>query len=291
MLTPEGDPRVAVAMITWNRCEQVLATLTRLSQLPERPRIVVVDNGSTDGTRQAVSTSFPDVELIRAPKNLGAAGRNLAIERLEAPFIAFCDDDTWWEPHSLSRAADLLEQHPRLALVNARVLIEPGGREDPTCAEMQHSPLPALPGLPGPALLGFLAGASMIRRTAFLEAGGYPTTLWLGGEEDWIAVELASRGWQLCYVPALCVHHQPCSNRQVRRRQWHLVRNALWFAWLRRPLPSALRRTAAMALTEPWDTATAKGFAAAVLGLWRVAPRRRIVPRNVEEGLRLLEKE
>jgi hypothetical protein len=45
-----GDPRLAVVMITHNRRAEVLRSLAHLSELPERPRIVVVDNGSTDGT-------------------------------------------------------------------------------------------------------------------------------------------------------------------------------------------------------------------------------------------------
>lgn len=284
-----GDPRVAVAMITWNRREQVLRTLQRLIELPERPPIVLVDNGSTDGTRAAVAERFPQVDVVRSDENLGAAGRNVAVRCLERPYVAFCDDDTWWEPGSLSRAADLFETHHRLALVTARVLIEPGGRVDPTCRRMQRSPLARVAGMPGPALLGFLGGASVVRRSAFLEAGGYPAAIWLGGEEDWLAAELASRGWRLCYVSELCVHHEPCLQRNEPRRRWHLVRNALWFAWLRRPLGSALRRTAAIARTEPWDAVTLKGFAAAVAGLAPLLPQRKVVPRNVERGLRLLE--
>lgn len=212
-----GDRRVAAAMITWNRRERVLRTLGELVRLPEQPRIVVVDNASTDGTKEAVAERFPSVEVICAARNLGAAGRNLAAQRLEEPYIAFCDDDTWWEPNSLRRAADLLDDHPRLALVNARVVIEPDGCDDPACRSMAQSPLPQVLGLPGPSLLGFLGGASVLRRSAFLEAGGYPATVWLGGEEEWVAVELASRGWHMCYVPTLCVHHEPCRQREVGR--------------------------------------------------------------------------
>jgi hypothetical protein len=56
-------------------------------------------------------------------------------------------------------------------------------------------------------------------------------------------VDLATRGWWLCYVPELTVHHHPSAKRDSCCRRWHIVRNRLWFAWLRRPLGSALRRT------------------------------------------------
>src|SRR5215203_4712430 len=60
----DGDPRVAVVMITYNRREEVLRTLEQVARLPEAPRTVVVDNGSTDGTAAAVAARFPQVEIL-----------------------------------------------------------------------------------------------------------------------------------------------------------------------------------------------------------------------------------
>ena len=49
------DERIAVVMITYNRRDEALATIGRMLDLPERPRLVVVDNGSTDGTGEAIA--------------------------------------------------------------------------------------------------------------------------------------------------------------------------------------------------------------------------------------------
>jgi GT2 family glycosyltransferase len=283
------DPRIAIVMITHNRRGEVLRSLEHLLALPERPPIVLVDNGSTDGTAAAVAERFPRVELLDAGGNLGAAGRTLGVRRVAAPYVALCDDDTWWEPGCLSRAADLFDAHPRLAVLTARVLVGPEAREDPVCVELEKSPLPRAPGMPGPALLGFLAGASVVRRSAFLEAGGFPAHAFLGGEEELLAVDLAARGWWLCYVHELIVYHHPSPCRDVATRRANLVRNGLWFAWLRRPLGSALRRTWQAARALPSDATARRGFAAAVAGLPWVLPQRRVVPRAVERGLRLLE--
>ena len=122
MQVSPGDPRVAVVMITHNRVDEVLRSLGELTRLPERPRIVVVDNGSNDGTAQAVAGRFPGVELVDAGGNLGAAARTIGVRHVAAPYVAFCDDDTWWEPGSLRRAADRarltleLNEHGHLAL-------------------------------------------------------------------------------------------------------------------------------------------------------------------------------
>lgn len=282
------DRRIAVAVLTFNRREEVLRSLARLTSLTERPRIVLVDNASTDGTAAAVATAYPDVEVIDAGVNLGAAGRNLALRRLDAPYVALCDDDTWWDPGCLRRAADLFDMHPRLAVATARVLVGAEETVDPTCLVMEASPLPASPGMPGKPILGFLAGASVVRRDAFLECGGFSERLFLGGEEQWLAAELASHGWWLCYLQELIVHHYPSPVRDVASRRWHEVRNALWFAWLRRPAASALRRSVWLARTKRRGD-FCRGAMAAVAGLPRVWSLRNVVPDEVEEGFRRLD--
>jgi GT2 family glycosyltransferase len=284
-----SDPRIAVVMITYNRRQEVLRSLGHLTRLPERPRILVVDNGSTDGTAAAVAERFPQVEVLPAGANLGAAARTLGARHVDAPYVALSDDDTWWEPGGLRRAAELFDRHPRLGVLTGRVLIGPEEREDPVCRELEASPLPAEPGMPGRPLLGFLAGASVVRRSAFLEAGGFPARVFLGGEEELLAADLAARGWWLCYVPDVVVHHYPSEHRDVYARRWRLVRNALWFAWLRRPLGSAVRRTLRAARALPWDRAARRDFAAALTGLPWVLRERRVVPGHVEAGLRLLD--
>jgi GT2 family glycosyltransferase len=283
------DSRVAVVTITYNRRDGLLRTLARLTTLPEKPRIIIVDNGSTDGTAQAVAANFPEVEVVPAGRNLGAAGRTLGVRRVTAPYIAFCDDDSWWRPGDLRRAADLFDRHPRLAVINGRILVGPEETEDPLCAEMADSPLPAVPGLPGRPILGFMAGMAVVRRSAYLEAGGFNPHVFMGGEEEWLALDLAVRGWHLCYVPELTVHHHPSPRRDGHGRRGEGIRNTLWFAWLRRPPVSAWRRTLWMLRTVPRDWVSLCGFAAAVAGLPRVLRDRRVVPRAVERCLRLLD--
>lgn len=283
----QPDPRLGVVMITHNRVEEALQSLDRLARLPERPRIVVVDNASTDGTAAAIAGRFPDIEVLQPGVNLGAAGRNLGVERLDAPFVAFCDDDTWWEPGSLRRAADLLDAHPRLAILTARILVD--NVEAEICRELQNSPLPDEPGWPGYPLLGFLAGASVVRRKAFREAGGFDPRFFIGGEEEVLALDLAARGWGIRYIPELTLHHAPSPRRDVHCRNWTMVRNALWCAWLRRPWPGALRRTWTIARTAPGDRGTRKGLAAALAGLPWVLRERRVIPPAIEDRIRLLE--
>jgi GT2 family glycosyltransferase len=237
----------------------------------------------------AVADRFPSVEVVEAGANLGAAARTLGVRRSSAPYIAFCDDDTWWEPGCLSKAADLFDAQPHLAVITGRVLVGPENREDPICSVLARSPLPRKPGMPGPALLGFLAGASFVRRSAFLEAGGFEPRFFIGGEEELLAVDLAARDWWLCYVADLVVHHHPSTQRNASARRDTITRNAIWFAWMRRPFGVALRRTLQPAWSQPWDRNTWRTLAECLRGLPWAMTMRRTLPREIELGLRLLE--
>jgi GT2 family glycosyltransferase len=280
-----GDSRVGVVVITYQRREEALACVARLSELPERPPVVVVDNGSTDGTAAAIRARFPDVDVVAVGENLGAVGRNLGVERLGTPYVAFCDDDTWWEPGSLARAAEVLDAYPSLAVANARIVVEPYGTDDPIVAELRNSPVPGPAWLPGPALGSFLAGASVVRRSAFVAAGGFSPRLWLGGEEELLATDLLSAGWEICYLEDLVVHHRASKLRDAHLRRRVGLRNTLWFTWLRRPLTPALRRTAFLARTVPHDRISALGALDALRGLpWLVSLRQ---PRPPEIEARL----
>ncbi|MFR9792959.1 glycosyltransferase family 2 protein [Streptomyces sp. MB22_4] len=289
MSRARADDRTTVVVITHNRRTELLRTLGELARLPERPQVIVTDNGSTDGTAGAVERDFPGTTLLRPGRNLGAVGRNLAVRHVRTPYVAFCDDDSWWEPGSLARAADLLDARPRLAAVTARIVVEPEGTEDPVVRELRDSPLPGPDWLPGPALGSFLAAATVMRTTAFRAGGGFHPGLWLGGEEELLACDLLRQGWWLAYAEELTVHHQASLLRDSTARRVLGLRNTLWFTWLRRPLLPALRRTGYLMRTVPRDTASARAFARATAGLPWVLRQRDPVPPDLEHCLSALE--
>jgi GT2 family glycosyltransferase len=176
-----------------------------------------------------------------------------------------------------------------VAIITGRVLVGPEEREDPTCPVNAASPLSHAGRLPGPALLGFLAGASVIRRSAFLAVGGFEPRFFLGGEESLVAFDLVTAGWAITYVESMTIHHYPSPQRDVLARQRLLHRNALWLAWLRRPLGSALHQTAYLTQSALRHPRLVPSLLRALVGLPWVVRNRRVVPPAVEAGLRQLE--
>ena len=287
-MSQDANVRVSVVIATRDRRDSLLRTLARLVVLPERPPIVVVDNASSDGTPTAVRDAFPNVEVIVLDANTGPAARTVGARHVATPYVAFSDDDSWWAPGALGRAADLLDARPGLGLVAARVLVGNEAREDPTSEEMRRSPLASDGDLPGPAVLGFIACGAVVRRSAFLEVGGFHDGLGTGAEETLVAVDLATRGWALAYVEDVVAHHYPSPHRDHEERRRAEARNELWLAWLRRPLPHAAQRTLAVSRAAVTDAAVRRGVLDAVRDAGRILREREAVPPEIDARLRLL---
>ncbi len=272
--------RVTTVVATRNRWPDLQRSLPR----HEGP-VLLVDNGSTDDTPALVGRSFPSVRVVELPENVGAPARNVGVEAATTPYVAFADDDSWWAPGMLERAADVFDAHPRLGLVQGRILVGPEEQLDPACEEMSRSPLDAT-GLPGPGLLGFVACGAIVRREAYLEAGGFDPVVFFAGEEERLSYDLAAAGWGLAYLSQLVAHHHPSPVRDDDgRRRSVIVRNRLLTALMRRPWPVVVHEARA-ALAD--DAPARRGAWEAVRRAPRALAARRVVPGYVEKQLRLL---
>lgn len=279
-------PGISVVVLTHNRRDTLAHTLHQLSALPEHPRVAVVDNGSTDGTCAMLAEQFPEVSCLPCRTNLGAAGRNLGAAWASTPYVAFCDDDCWWQAGALTRACAMFDANPEIATLTARILVGDSQREDPACTAMSHSPLPSA-GLPGRMILGIMAGATAFRISAYMEAGGYDPRFFIGGEETLLSMRLAARGWSLVYAPDLIVHHHPSAARDAHRRRAMLARNAVWSAWLCLPATMAMTETLA-ALPALATELERDDWVDLLRGMRWVLQEREVVPRHVVSALRLV---
>ena len=200
-----------------------------------------------------------------------------------------CDDDGWYERDGLVTAADLLDDHPDLALVDARILVGPEERLDPISAEMSQSPLPSPDDLPGSALLGFMAGAVIVRRSAYLEVGGYDPRFFIGGEEE--TPELpAGQGRLADAVRPRRRRAPPTQPGERDQARGYGFRNTLWNAWLHRRAASALRWTVFTLIDRPKNRDWLRVVAMAVRGLPWVLWERAPMERDLDEQLKLLDR-
>lgn len=289
-MTGRPDRRVSVVIATRDRPLELAGTLECLAALPTRPPVIVVDNASRTGVGWVRDLPAAP-QVIALGRNRGGAARTVGARHARTPYVAFCDDDSWWAPDALPIAADALDRHPRLALVAARTLVGPAHRPDPVNAAMAHSPLRAGSGLPGRPVLGALACATVVRRDAYLAVGGFRELLFIGGEETLLCYDLAAAGWALRYLDQVVAHHDPSRARPPAwRRRAVERRNRALVGWMRRPL--------AVAAADTWQLVREAGRdrtgRSALAGLLRRLPSaladRHRLPPALEREVRALER-
>lgn len=287
-----AEPRLSIVIVTNNRVTRLINTLGRLSQLEAGYPIIVVDNASTDGTVATVRRHFPAVQIIERATNIGGVARNDGIEAASTDYIAFADDDSWYDAGSLATAVDILDRYPRLAVLMSRVY-GPTGELDPCCGLMNRSPLPHDSSTPGIPILGFLACGATVRRDAVLDSGGFDSRHGTGGEEEWVSWNLAERGWELRYVPEITSHHHPAPRTPERMRQRRIERISieLWGAWSRRRRPAAIGITAHYLRRALTDAESRAGLFRALPDLPASLANRRPLSRRVEALIIMLERD
>jgi GT2 family glycosyltransferase len=276
---------VTVVIATRNRREHLLSTLARLHGCLGVAEIIVVDNGSQDSTAAAVNEAYPEVRLIRLETNMGAVARNIGVWSATTPLVAFSDDDSWWAPKALLDAETTFDADPRLAVLQARILVGDAEQPDPVCELMARSPLARPAGSLGPALLGFIACGAIVRRDAFLSVGGFSAVLGFLGEEQLLAMDLAARGLHVSYLERMVAYHHPlqATDRNFAARQRLQTRNALLTTWMRRPARIIVRDTLATVRARPAAAVDAVRRLPAALA------KRRRLPAEVEAAMRRLE--
>jgi GT2 family glycosyltransferase len=230
------------------------------------------------------------LQIIQLESNRGAVARNAGVAASRTPYVAFCDDDSWWTPESPALGAQIFDRYPSVGLLAARTIVWPRRVDDEFCRQLADSPLGRRADLPGPSILGFMSCAAMVRKRAFEAAGGFSDILHFRGEEQLLAVDMAALGWDLCYCPALIAIHQPSAVRDTTTAQdARVLRNDVLTTWLRRPMSHCLKATGRLALAAVRDGEHARAAGQALMRLPAVMVARRPLPRDVEEAVVLLE--
>ena len=235
---------VSLVVSTRNRGVRLgdfFASLTRLAPPAESWELILVDNGSTDGTADAIhrfaaSASFP-VRYVRAATPGLSHARNAGLRHAGGRIVAFTDDDCYPHPDYLRAIVEVFERHPA-GIIGGRVVLH-----DPEDARVGVKDAPeAFEISPGQFVrAGVMHGANMaVRREVLEQIGGFDPLLGAGtrcmaGEDtDFIARALWA-GWTVRYDPRPVVAHHhgrkgPDADRQ--RRSYDRGRGAYYGKWL-----------------------------------------------------------
>jgi GT2 family glycosyltransferase len=205
-------PECSLIIPTRNRRAVLTDTLSRIEALPDAAfEVIVVDNGSTDGT-PALRDRYTQVKWIELGANLGAAARNVGAAAAAGWLLLMLDDDSWPAEGTIDGLVELFQERLDLGAAALRVRLA-----DPPHAHDAG-------GVPG---VIFNCGGA-VRRSAFVEAGGYPVDFEYYVEEYDLCCRLWQRGWRIEPRGDLLVWHRRVgTNRDANHMLRLLVRNNL----------------------------------------------------------------
>ena len=219
-----GPRKVAVAVPSWNgrpHLETCLAALADQEDPGVPWEVLVLDNGSSDGTEAWVRRRHPGVRLLRSEVNLGfCAANNRLAAAAEGDAVAFLNNDTRPVPTWLRELVRALAAAPAdVAAVSGLLVDWAGERLDCARGVMtfdghalqlgQGRPLGAAPVPREGEELPFPCGGNMlIRRDAFLEAGGFDEDYFAYYEDVDLGWRLWSGGRRVLFAPAAVAHHR-----------------------------------------------------------------------------------
>lgn len=219
-----------IVLVNRNTRDQLLAALdTVFAEVPGQ--VVVVDNGSSDGSAEAVRERFPEVQVIVRTDNPGyGAGANQGIAACRAPFVLALNSDALLRPGTLAALSSYLEDHPRAGVVGPR-LVNPDGTLQHSCFPflgsfqmiVEKSPLGRLlarvppvrerwllrwSSHDRPRVVPWLLGAALaFRREAFDQVSGFDGSFFMYGDEVDLCWRLREAGWECHFAPVATVMH------------------------------------------------------------------------------------
>lgn len=238
---PRSGSPAAVLIPHWNRAEKLRRTLDALGLQTVQAPVVVVDNGSTDGTREMLARDFSEVRCLRMGKNRGfGTALNAGVRATDAPFLIFLNNDTVPRPQFVEEI--VATQAASGAQMVAGVLVRPDGIVDSLGIQVDQSliaydvgkgaPLeealthaPDSPMAPSGGACGFV-------REAFLAVGGYDEEFFAYLEDVDLGIRMRRAGMRCALARAAIATHEHSAtlgsgsapkNRMMGRSRAYLV--------------------------------------------------------------------
>jgi GT2 family glycosyltransferase len=226
VLTAKRDTRIHAVVLNWNGAERAIACVRSLQALQEpAPHVVVVDNGSTDGSADVLRARLPGVELACAEHNRGfAAGCNVGIARARlagADWVWLLNNDTAVRPGALAALLERAGVDARIGAVGSWLVGESakvwgGGRVSFLSGLPHHLHAPA-----AERSLDFLQGASLLLRCAALDdVGMLDEGFFLYWEDTDLCYRLRRAGWRLAVAGGAEVDHAGYGSIALRSPAW-----------------------------------------------------------------------
>lgn len=283
------QPRVVIVVLNWNGREDTLACLRSLRPvLSDEIRVLVVDNGSSDGSEAAIRAAHPDLDFLQTGANLGfAGGNNAGIAHAlaqGAESVLLLNNDTEVEPDFVRPMLAALDEDQRVGIVGASIAYhhDPdrlwafgGGRFDVSSGWVRHvqRPVPLQTLRTRGNVHFYVTGCTMLLRRAMIEEVGVLDESYFHFCED---VDLCLRaeraGWKVTLAPQARLLHKVSATTGVSSPAflYYNLRSRLTLARRHGPAGSPSRLAVAKLWLRLWRPAMQSSMAVAG---WRALAR------------------
>ena len=239
--------KIALVLLHWNNAPDTLECLESLGLLdyPDY-EVIVVDNGSTDGSLEKIRAQYPQHTFVENGENLGfAEGNNRGLEvglKKGADLLMLLNNDTVVAPNMLTEIANAAKEHPEAGVLGPKIFFydDPatiwyaGGSVDEKTGHCYHIGCGALEGFKERTKTDFICGCALAVRREVLEKVGMlsPEFFLIWEEIDW-CYRIRKAGYSCLFVPTARVWHKISSSFAEGNRgpmvRYFYFRNRLLF--------------------------------------------------------------
>lgn len=239
----EMTPLVSVITLNWNRKEDLLRTLASIQQQTYSPKeLLVVDNGSTDGSVEAVRREQPDAEIIELPQNLGVQGYNEGMARARGEFVLLIDNDMdLLQTNTLERIVHYFASSPKLGAVALQVRDASRIQLSPNNPKYWEEKGDDERGYPCSTFDG---GGVAFRKNVLDRIGGFLSQFFVYHSEVDLSTRIWDAGFDIRYFPGIAVSHRESQvARNPSLQTFYTTRNFLWYIWIYYPAGMAFKES------------------------------------------------
>lgn len=225
-------PLVTVLIVTWNRREDMLVTLKSVyEQNYANIEVLVVDNGSTDGSVETIQRQFPSTSVIALKKNLGASGgRNEGIRAAHGDILFLLDSDADLDKDTLTQVVAKFKEEPEVGILACKIVNAYTHEINPNLEAGWAYTAKSLANQDQPFLsYRFSEGGAAIRKEVFEKVGLFLETFYFGREGEELSLRAWDAGFKVLYYPAAKIYHRVSVKKSLtdKHREYYDFRNAL----------------------------------------------------------------
>jgi glycosyltransferase involved in cell wall biosynthesis len=213
----------SIIITTYNRLDELKFTLNSLETLIDKGvKIIICNDGSTDGTSEFLEKEYPQIRLLVNPVNKGLIySRNLLMNHVKTPYAISLDDDAnFMSSDPLGKIAEYFRKESACGVIAFRIYWAIERPKNLVSSDRMK------------IVKSFVGCGHVWRMQSWKEIPAYPEWYQFYGEETFASIQLFKKNWEVHYLPSILVHHRVDNKARKKDKDYYLrARRSLRADW------------------------------------------------------------